>query len=95
MAANPSTVRPVTELGERTSTLVDEVAATGRPVVLTRDGASVAVILSMEQFRELQAEHDRALGAAVAEAEADVAAGRTRSHDEVATRLRRWAGRGG
>lgn len=69
-------------------------AAHGRPVVLTRDGADVAVLLSVEQFRALQANDAQDLAAAVDEAESDVLAGRTRSHDEVAAKLRRWAGRG-
>lgn len=95
MSSNASnTVRPLTELGEHATALVEEVVTQGRPLVLTRDGTDVAVLLSMEQFRALQANDAHGVNEAVAEAETDVLAGRTRAHDEVAAKLRRWAGRG-
>lgn len=77
---------------ERVSALVDEVNAHGQPIVLTRDGEGVAVILTMAQFRALSAAQESSLALAVLDAESDVASGRWSAHEEIAKRLKTRAG---
>ena len=51
-------VRPITELKSKASELVDQTRQTRRPVLLTRRGRGVAVLLGVEEFETLS---DRAL----------------------------------
>ena len=52
-------IRPISDLKARGSEIVTQTTATGRPVVLTRHGRGVAVVLSVEEYERLQraAEH--------------------------------------
>jgi antitoxin YefM len=87
-------LRPVSELKSSGAEIVRQVNSTGRPVVLTRHGRGVAVLVSLERFEELEQAEGRAqLQRALLEGEADVAAGRVVPHADVVTKLRRWAGR--
>ncbi len=84
-------LRPLTDLKVEAGDIVGQVERTGRPVVLTRHGRGVAVILSISAFEEMQerlasAELQRALD----EGEADVRAGRLIGHDDI---VRKHAGR--
>ncbi len=84
----------MSELKSRGAEIVRQVNESGRPVVLTRHGRGVAVVVSLERFEELeQAEAGLRLKHAIAQAEEDFAAGRVRSHEEVAEKLKRWSGR--
>ena len=47
-------LRPLTDLKTRTREVVEQVRRTGRPVVLTRYGKGVAVLLSVKAFHEYQ-----------------------------------------
>ncbi len=87
-------LRPMSELKSSGAEIVRQVNDTGRPVVLTRHGRGVAVMLSLERFEALE---DAARRASVERgllmAEADFEAGRVTPHEKVAERLRRRAGR--
>ncbi len=50
-------VRPITDLKQRASEIVDHARKTRRPVLLTRHGRGVAVLLDVEEFEAL---NDRA-----------------------------------
>ncbi len=50
-------VRPITDLKQRASEIVDHARKTRRPVLLTRHGRGVAVLLDVEEFENL---NDRA-----------------------------------
>ena len=85
-------LRPVSELKTRTAEVLRQATETGRPLVLTRHGRGVAVLLSVEVFEELEAAARRAdLQTAVEVAEADIAAGRHIGHPEVRARLEQRA----
>ena len=85
-------LRPLSDLKSRASDIVRQVSETGRPVVLTRHGRGVAVVLSIDVFEEFQqAMHRVALQRAVEDAESDLATGNQVAHEEVKTKLERWA----
>jgi len=85
-------LRPLSDLETRVSEVVEQASSTGRPVVLTREGRGVAVLLSVEAFEELQSSSDRlALQRAVDEAERDLAQGNWVEHSDVERKLTRWS----
>ena len=53
-------LRPVSELKSSGAEIVRQVNTTGRPVVLTRHGRGVAVLVSLERYEELERAVDRA-----------------------------------
>lgn len=54
MAARRERTLPATEVKNRFGQVLREVARTGGPIVIERDGRAVAVILSVERFERLQ-----------------------------------------
>jgi prevent-host-death family protein len=85
-------LRPLSDLETATSEVVQQARSTGRPVVLTREGRGVAVLLSLEAFEDLQVSSDRLeLQQAVEEAERDIAEGNWIEGSEVEAKLKRWA----
>jgi len=72
--------------------VVRQARKTGRPIVLTQRGRSVAVVLSPRSFEDLKAAAARAaLRRAVDTAEREIAAGRFVPHAAVSKKLQRWA----
>ena len=85
-------VRPVTDLKSHGGEIVRQVTETGRPVVLSKHGRAVAVVLSVSEYEELQELADRSeLQKAVDEAERQIREGKTVPHEEVLELLNRWA----
>ncbi len=80
-------IRPISDLKSKGGEIVTQAANTRRPVVLTRHGRGVAVVLSVEEYERLQqaAEHG-AIVEALRQAERDVAAGRVLTHEEMRTK---------
>jgi prevent-host-death family protein len=77
-------IRPISDLKARGSEIVTQAANTGRPIVLTRHGRGVAVVLAVDDYERLQQAAERgALVAALREGEQDVEAGRTFTHEEM------------
>lgn len=77
-------VRPISDLKTKSAELVKQVATTDRPVVLTRHGRGVAVLLSVEQYEGLLEQIDETIAArALDVGERDVVAGRVVPHDDV------------
>jgi len=84
-------LRPVSELKSRAGEVLEQVERTGRPVVLTRYGRGVAVVLSLGAYEELQAAAERGdLREAIAEAEREYAAGHYIEHEDVDRTLAEW-----
>ena len=74
-------VRPITDLKQRASEIVDHARKTRRPVLLTRRGRGVAVLLDVEEYEALS---DRAVFVEAVTAGADAArAGDLHSNDEA------------
>lgn len=85
-------LRPLSDLETQMSDVLQQARTTGRPVVLTREGRGVAVLLSVEGFEDLQSSADRfEVQRAIDEAERDIAEGNWVEHPEVLQRLSRWA----
>jgi antitoxin YefM len=86
-ALRPSTdVLPVTEFRANTSTFLAQLRTDKRPIILTQNGRSAAVLLDVEEYETLL---DRiALLRDIRVAEEQVARGEGLSHDEVAQDLR-------
>lgn len=84
-------LRSLTDLKRETSDVVDQVTRTGRPVVLTKHGRGVAVLLSLEAYEELEAAARHAmLQTAVDDARAEDKNGEWVGGKEVDALLQRW-----
>ena len=82
-------IRPISDLKRQASSLVDHVTRSRRPVVLTRHGRGVAVLVSVEEYEALHARAERAtFDRAIAAADRDIAEGRTTSQSAVAEKYR-------
>ena len=74
-------IRPITDLKQRASEIVDHARKTRRPVLLTRRGRGVAVLLDVEEFETL---NDRAAFIEAVEEGAEAArAGDLHPHEEA------------
>lgn len=81
-------LRPMTDLKSGGADIVRQAQKTGRPVVLTRHGRCVAVVLSAEAYDELAAGSQLGeLRAAIADADAAVTAGDVSPHEDVVRRI--------
>ena len=88
----PSTdVWPVTEFRANASSVLDQVHATKRPVILTQHGRSTAVLMDVEVYEALLDEV--ALVRAVRTGEEELAAGKTIAHEDVEARIRARLGK--
>jgi prevent-host-death family protein len=85
---------PIAQTRKRLSSLVDETAATGEAVVITKFGTPKAMLVPVSERVQLQ--HDDAARAAKIESLAGMWKDRPDAQDTVAfaERLRREAGRG-
>ena len=85
-------LRPISDLKSGGAEIVRQVNQTGRPVVLTRHGRGVAVVLSLEEYEFLSERVENLeLQRAVDEAEREIAAGHWVGNDEVKAKIERWA----
>jgi prevent-host-death family protein len=79
-------IQPVTEFRANAAQVIEQVRETGAPVFLTQHGRGAAVLLDVESYEALVDELE--LLRDVRNAEAQVAAGKGRSHAAVAKALR-------
>jgi prevent-host-death family protein len=79
-------VRPVTEFRANTSAVLSQVHTTKRPVILTQNGRSAAVLLDVDVYESLIDE--LAVLRDVRTAEQQLDAGMGIPHDDVEQRLR-------
>jgi len=84
-------IQPVTEFRANAAQFIEQVQATGEPVILTQHGRSAAVLLDVESYEGMLDE--LALLRDVRQAEQQVAAGKTVTHAAVSKRLRARLGR--
>jgi prevent-host-death family protein len=88
-------LRPLSELKSRTASVVGRVRRSRRPVVLTRYGKGVAVLMSVEEYEELQSAAARLrVIAALQEAEDAIARGDVHGQAEMKGLLAELASRG-
>ena len=74
-------VQPITYLKSRTAELVLEVAESGRPVTITQNGKAKVVVMDVATYDRWKAA--LAILKLASHAEADIAAGRVFTTDEV------------
>jgi prevent-host-death family protein len=81
----------IRDLGRRPSQVVDEVARTGRPAIITRRGRAVTAMIAInpEELEDFVLAHAPAFARSRRAADADLRAGRTRAADEVFAELER------
>ena len=79
-------IQPVTEFRANAAQFIAQIQETGQPMILTQHGRSAAVLLDVDSYEAMIDE--LALLRDVRVAEAQVAAGKTRSHAAVAKTLR-------
>lgn len=79
-------IQPVTEFRANAAQVIEQVRATGAPVILTQHGRSAAVLLDVEAYEAMIEELE--LLRDVRTAEAEIAAGKGSSHAAVAKALR-------
>lgn len=77
-------IHPISSLKSRAGEIVRHASETRRPVVLTRHGRGVAVVLSVQEYERLQRAAEKgALLAALSEGLRDFDEGRVISHQEM------------
>jgi prevent-host-death family protein len=86
-------VRPLTELKARASTLVEHVRRSRRPMLLTRRGRGVAVLLDLEEYERLV--ERAAFLEAVKTGAAAAAAGDLHDHEKAEAILASFGEQGG
>lgn len=85
-------LRPLSDLKAHAADVVKQATDTGRPVVLTKHGRGVAVLLSVADYDALvKAAASAELQSAVEAAERDLAEGNATDDKHVRARLKRWA----
>lgn len=81
-------VKPISELKRDTAGVVRYVAKTGRPVLITQKGLSVAVVVDVEDYQNEKAK--LRLLEALARGEKDVREGKTVPVGIVLNDLKKW-----
>ena len=83
-------IRPVSDLKSHGAELVRQVTEQHRPVVLSRHGRAVAVLLSVEEYEGMQdVVANSELRRAVEEADAEIDGGHGLPHSVVADQLQK------
>ena len=81
-------LKPLSVLKSQAGEVVRQVESTGRPVVITRHGKGVAVVLSVESFERFQQlEANAELFERIKEAENDIKEGRVYTLEEASAHL--------
>jgi prevent-host-death family protein len=84
-------LRPLTEMKSHPNDVVRQAQESGRPVVLTRYGRGVAVLLSVDAYEELEGAAARArLVSGIREAEAAVERGDVVGDDDMNALMDSW-----
>lgn len=76
-----SDIKPISWLKNNAKQLVETVAETGNPMVITQNGEAKAVVMNVREYDHMQ--QSLAMLRMLADSSADVEAGRVRDADEV------------
>lgn len=79
-------IRPLSEFRANVATFIEQVQATGRPLVLTQHGRSAAILLAVEEYEALIERAE--LAEDVRTAEAQIAAGQGVAHGRALATVR-------
>jgi prevent-host-death family protein len=82
---------PITDLQRQIGTIVSGCETSGEPVIITQRGRAAAVLLPVSRYEQIEADLTRLdeleLQAMLQQAEANIAAQQTISHQEVKERM--------
>lgn len=81
-----SDIKPISWLKNNAKQLVESVAETGNPMVITQNGEAKAVVMNVREYDQMQ--QSLALLRMLADSSADVEAGNLRDSDEVFADIR-------
>lgn len=81
-----SDIKPISWLKNNAKQMVESVAETGNPMVITQNGEAKAVVMNVREYDQMQ--QSLALLRILADSSADVEAGRLRDSDEVFADIR-------
>ena len=81
-------VIPVTELKNRTKQILQRIARTGSPILVTQNGHSAVVMMNVESYQSQQ--RKLRLLEEIAKGEKDVQEGKVLSHGEVKRKMKHW-----
>jgi len=76
-----SDIKPISWLKNNAKQMVETVAETGNPMVITQNGEAKAVVMNVREYDQMQ--QSLAMLRMLADSTADVEAGRVRDIDEV------------
>lgn len=76
-----SDIKPISWLKNNAKQLVETVAETGNPMVITQNGEAKAVVMNVREYDQMQ--QSLALLRLLADSSADVEAGRVRDSEDV------------
>ena len=81
-----SDIKPISWLKNNAKQMVESVAETGNPMVITQHGEAKAVVMNVREYDQMQ--QSLALLRMLADSSADVEAGNLRDSDEVFADIR-------
>jgi len=76
-------IMPISEARGRLPELLKKMAATGKHLIITKNGKASAVVLTPSELETLEIKADRKLMQSLIRAQEDAREGRIYSHDEV------------
>lgn len=76
-----SAIKPISWLKNNAKQMIESVAETGNPMVITQNGEAKAVVMNVREYDRMQ--ESLAMLRMLADSSADVEAGRVRDADEV------------
>ncbi|MDR2892640.1 MAG: type II toxin-antitoxin system Phd/YefM family antitoxin [Deltaproteobacteria bacterium] len=82
-----SAIKPISWLKNNAKQMVESVAETGNPMVITQNGEAKAVVMNVREYDQMQ--ESLAMLRMLADSTADVEAGRVRDSNEVFADARR------
>lgn len=81
-----SDIKPISWLKNNAKQLIESVAETGNPMIITQNGEAKAVVMNVREYDQIQ--ESLALLRMLADSSADAKAGRLRDSDEVFADIR-------
>jgi len=91
MYLNMKNIVPISDLQRQAKQIIGSLADSDEPVIVTQRGRAAAVIISADQYEEIEADlkrlDDLELIAMLDEAETDIREGRVLTHEEVKKRI--------
>jgi len=76
-------IMPISEVRARFPEMIKKIMATGKHLIITKNGHANAIVLSPAEFETLEIKADHGLMQSLIRAQEDFGKGRTYSHEDV------------